>query len=213
MMLKQQQQQQYQYVPLQQAIPIYNTTANNINANANVVYPMIPHLPPIGQQQFVTASPSIQYQQQQQQQQQYNNTALPPISTLPVLQPRLHFQMPSDTISQQLTPNHNIINNNTNSSNATYYKQYSVYQMNNGQSSSSDEGDDHDDDFVPPLRTDEDDMLLDSVNLIKDYLICSLLEEDFESESEMGNEMDNDKEIESLTDDFAKTLKYPKIVI
>lgn len=213
-MINQQQQQQHQYIqqqsvkqyiPLPQGIPVFNSSVNNINGNTNVAYPMIPHLPPIGQQQFATTPPPIQHQQNNN-----NNTTLPPISALPVLQPRLHFQMPTDTISQQLAPNPNI-----NNSNATYYKQYSLYQMNNGQSSSSSsngDDDDDDDDLVVPLPADNDDdnnMLLDSVNLIKDYLICSLLEKDFESDTEV----DDDKEIQSLSDKFEKTLKYPEIVI
>ncbi|CAL9731026.1 pH-response transcription factor pacC/Rim101p [Monosporozyma unispora] len=227
MTVQQQQQYQYiqqqnqistqQYIQLQQGIPVYNTTINNNNNNNNqtavttsprplsnnnnsstVDYPMIPHLPPIGRQQPLTVTSTISQPIQYQSQ---TNTTLPPMSSLPVLQPRLHFQMPSNVISQQLAPNNN---------NGTYYKQYSVCQMNNGQSSSSSSSSD-DDDIVQPLNHHvniEDGELLDSVNLIKDYLICSLLEEDFESETD-----DDDKEIELLIDKFDKTLKYPKILI
>lgn len=131
-----QQQQQYPCVSIPQYVQIQKPTTpvdsyvspRSINTYSNIEYPVIPWLPPIGQTTLtsqiyptisdlkLTATTTILQP----------TTTLVPLTAIPVLQPRLHFQIPANIIARQLTPQND---------NGVYYKQYSVHQMNNGQSS------------------------------------------------------------------------------
>lgn len=151
---------------------------NNINgnpANNNMVnqYPNITNLPPIN-----------------------NNfeNRLPSIANVPILQPRAHFQMNNNMMSQQLPPinNNNMINGNM--ANGLF----STYQMSNGEIIDEDE---YNENFE----------IYSYVNLFRDYLICSLLEDEYEADD--SSIIDDDNELIKLSKDFEKTLKYPKIQV
>ncbi|KAK5782497.1 alkaline-responsive transcriptional regulator RIM101 PWA37_000564 [Arxiozyma heterogenica] len=210
-----------QYVHVQQpssAATSNYPTPGSLNDYGNVEYPVIPQLPPIGQtsiasQPVAYATPAVPAQTTTPTTLQPTSTIVP-MATLPVLQPRLHFQMPSSAMAQQLAPQSN---------NGIYYKHYGVYQMNNGRSEESDDDsseidEDEENGSVILLNDDEEDAeLLDVVNLVKDYLVCTLLEEDFELDVDERvveqNNTENMSDIKSLSDKFDKVLKYPKIVL
>lgn len=210
-----------QYVHVQQpssAATSNYPTPGSLNDYGNVEYPVIPQLPPIGQTSIVSqpvayATPAVPVQTTTPTTLQPTPTIVP-MTTLPVLQPRLHFQMSSSAMAQQLAPQNN---------NGIYYKHYGVYQMNNGRSEESDDDsseidEDEENGSVILLNDDEEDAeLLDAVNLVKDYLVCTLLEEDFELDVDERvveeNSTENMSDIKSLSDKFDKVLKYPKIVL
>lgn len=241
MVLQQQQQQPVQYIPQQQqqgprmpiqqyvqlqqppAAATYNyASPRPLTTYSNVEYPVIPQLPPIGQTSvasqpitYATATiPAPASVQTTTSATLQSTSTIAPITTLPVLQPRLHFQMPSNVMAQQLAPQNN---------NGVYYKQYGVYQMNNGQSEEIDntysniDGDEEKDQVILLNDGEEDAELLDAVNIVKDYLVCTLLEEDFEPDTDdkivEENDTENVSSIKSLSENFDKVLKYPKIVL
>lgn len=235
MVLQQQQQQQPiqyvqqqtppvsipQHVQIQQPTTTTTTTAYSyasphlLNTYGNVEYPVIPQLPPIGQ--TAMASQPIAYATAATPVPTLQPTAtLAPVTTLPVLQPRLNFQVPANVMAQQLAP----VNNN-----GVYYKQYSVFQMSNGQSRDIDDdclktdvGGEENEQVILSYDFKEDEELFESVCLVKDYLVCMLLEEDFEPDVDDKTVEDNDdseklSDLRLLSERFDNVLKYPKIVL
>lgn len=146
-----------------------NTNVNIYNSNMIKQYPNITNLPPIN-----------------------NNfeNRLPSIANVPILQPRAHFQLNNNMLSQQLPPLHNP-NADGNVTNGLF----STYQMSNGE-------------VIDEEEYQENFEIYAYVNLIKDYLICSLLEDEYTI-----SEPTDDGDIIKLSKAFENTLRYPNITV
>ncbi|EDO14964.1 hypothetical protein Kpol_388p8 [Vanderwaltozyma polyspora DSM 70294] len=195
------QQTQVHYAQLQ-------SNTNNIQQighDSQNKYPELPHLSS-SLYNSTTSYPQQYPQQQQQQQQQYpqqhqqqHTSVLPPLNQSPqMFTPRYE--------SLQRLPHFNVQSSYFSTVQKSNGKDMDalaedVFKLSIDKQENNNEEEDEEEEFVDVLNT---------VEIIKDYLICSLLEEEYESDEEF----DDDKLVNQLKSDTPVTLKkYPKILV
>ncbi|CCK72364.1 alkaline-responsive transcriptional regulator RIM101 KNAG_0J02850 [Huiozyma naganishii CBS 8797] len=151
-------------------------------------YPTMQQLPPLS----ATAGPIPSTNPPMMNTSQKNVTVLPPMSTMPLLTSRFNSQPQMSTNVMPPLNNSNGV--------AYHYRPFSMYQKSNGQTEACVE--------------EEFEDIYSAVNLIRDYLVCSLLEEEGSDEEDVPDETST-SEIEDMMSKMSVSstgrLKYPKI--